>query len=86
MRPLHQHVIEAPLAELLPTQATIGYVEVHQKRVEWQALTRKVREEQIAKHWFPTVIGPAGRHYIIDHHHLDMEASYLPGWRGKSSN
>lgn len=78
MRPVHHHVIQANLNELLPTQATIGFVEVAQKRAQWQALGKKERKSLINTHWFPSVIGPAQRHYIIDHHHLGM-ALHLEG-------
>jgi hypothetical protein len=72
MRPLHHHVIPAELSDLLPTQGAIGYVEVSQKRAEWQRLSSKKRKTLIAQHWFPSILGPEGRYYIVDHHHLGM--------------
>ena len=72
MRPLHHHVIQVKLADLLPTQGAIGYVEVSQKRAEWQLLSLKKRQDLIAQHWFPSVFGPQQRYYIVDHHHLGM--------------
>lgn len=56
----------------MPTQGAIGYVEVDQKRAEWQLLSKKLRQALIAQHWFPSVLGPEGRYYIVDHHHLGM--------------
>ena len=72
MTPLHHHIVQAKLADLIPTQGAIGYVEVDQKRAEWQRLSKKLRQALIARHWFPSVIGPEGRYYIVDHHHLGM--------------
>lgn len=72
MRPLHHHTIQAKLTELMPTQGAIGCAEVSQKRAEWQGLSQKMRKALIAQHWFPSVIGPEGRYYIVDHHHLGM--------------
>jgi hypothetical protein len=72
MTPLHHHTIQAKLADLLPTQGAIGYMEVSQKRAEWQRLSKKMRKALIAQHWFPSVLGPQGRYYIVDHHHLGM--------------
>ena len=72
MTPLHHHTVLAKLADLMPTQGAIGYVEVDQKRAEWQLLSKKLRQALIAQHWFPSVLGPEGRYYIVDHHHLGM--------------
>jgi hypothetical protein len=72
MTPLHHHTIHANLTDLLPTQGAIGFVEVSQKRAEWQRLSKKMRKALIAQHWFPSVLGPKGRYYIVDHHHLGM--------------
>ena len=56
----------------MPTQGAIGYIEVSQKRAEWQLLSKKMRQALIAQHWFPSVLGPEGRYYILDHHHLGV--------------
>ena len=50
MTPLHHHTIQAKLADLLPTQGAIGYMEVSQKRAEWQRLSKKMRKALIAQH------------------------------------
>lgn len=72
MRPLHHHVIQADLQRLRPTQMTIGFIEVSNKRAEWQKLAKKARKQLIAEHWFPSILGPKGQYFIIDHHHLGM--------------
>jgi hypothetical protein len=68
----HQHLIEVEIRNLRPTQITVGRAEVETKRREWRSLGRKARIRLLALHWFPTVIGPKGRHYIVDHHHLGL--------------
>jgi hypothetical protein len=78
MKPLHHHLIKAKLTDLLPTQASIGFNEVDKKRKEWRKLSKKQFKEVIDRHWFPSILGPNGCHYIIDHHHLGM-ALHLEG-------
>lgn len=72
MESLHQVVVKAKLADLLPTQVTVGYAEVRQKRDEWTNLSKKQRQALLDQHWFPSVLGPKGRYYVLDHHHLGM--------------
>ena len=72
MHPLHHHVIQADIEALRPTQMTIGFVEVANKRAEWQKLSKKARKTLVADHWFPSILGPKGQYFIIDHHHLGM--------------
>jgi hypothetical protein len=59
-----------PLGELRPTQLTIGAHEVAQRRAAWEHSRGKARTALLAGHVVPGVIGPKGRIYIIDHHHL----------------
>jgi hypothetical protein len=68
----HQHLIQVPLADLHPTQITVGSAEVLIKRNQWAQLKRKARESTLASHWFPAVKGPGGRYFIVDHHHLGV--------------
>jgi hypothetical protein len=68
----HHHFVEARLLDLHPTQITAGLAEVAQKRREWAGLSKKNRKELLASHWFPAVLGPRGRSYIVDHHHLGL--------------
>lgn len=66
------HLINVKLSELRPTQAAIGYLEVTAKRNEWAGLQKKKRKALLLSHVFPCVIGPNGRYYVIDHHHLGL--------------
>ncbi|MBC7664261.1 MAG: chromosome partitioning protein ParB [Caulobacter sp.] len=68
----HHHFVEAEILELRPTQMTAGFAEVAVKRREWAALSKKDRKQLLQSHWFPAVLGPRGRHYIVDHHHLGL--------------
>ncbi|KIH83697.1 ParB-like protein [Pseudomonas batumici] len=65
-------LISAKLAKLHPTQVTVGLQEVALKQAQWQKLKRKEREAALDNHWFPCVLGPEGRHYIVDHHHFGL--------------
>ncbi|SFR95875.1 hypothetical protein SAMN05216570_1288 [Dyella sp. OK004] len=58
--------------KLRPTQMTVGKAEVADKRNLWRSLGKKKRKELIDAHWFPGVIGPKGKVYIVDHHHLGL--------------
>ena len=63
------------IAELRPTQITVGFREVAEKRREWSDRAEKSAKkaaEFLGRHLVPTVLGPAGRHYLIDHHHLAL--------------
>lgn len=62
-----------PIADLRPTQITVGMREVNAKRKQWKAkATTKAgkAEEFLGKHLIPVILGPKDRHYVIDHHHL----------------
>jgi hypothetical protein len=58
--------------KLRPTQMTVGKAEVAQKCSIWRSLGKKKRKELIDAHWFPGVIGPKNKVYIVDHHHLGL--------------
>jgi len=58
-----------PLAELRPTQMTVGLREVEEDRKRWRAHKKK-QSSFFGTHMIPVVLGPKGRHYVIDHHHL----------------
>src|ERR1017187_2870290 len=60
------------LSALHPTQMTVGRREVALKRREWSALKGKERKQLLKQHWFPVVIGPRHRYYIVDHHHFGL--------------
>ncbi|OOG48722.1 ParB/Srx family N-terminal domain-containing protein [Rhodanobacter sp. C01] len=59
-------------AKLRPTQLTVGKAEVAAKRAGWEKLGKKKRQELLASHCFPGVLGPKHRVYIVDHHHLGL--------------
>ncbi|HEY2445464.1 MAG TPA: ParB-like protein [Rhizomicrobium sp.] len=59
-----------PLADLRPTQLTIGLREVEERRKKWRARKGKKASDFFGTHLIPVVLGPKGRHYVIDHHHL----------------
>jgi hypothetical protein len=58
------------ISALRPTQMTVGLREVREKRRQWRELTEKNGPEFLGRHMVPTVLGPKGRHYVLDHHHL----------------
>lgn len=58
------------LAELRPTQITVGMREVREKRKRWQETEAKKGAEFLGKHMMPVILGAKDRHYVIDHHHL----------------
>ena len=64
-----------PIAQLRPTQITVGFREVAEKRREWRDRSEKSAKkaaEFLGRHMVPTVLGPSGRHYLVDHHHLAL--------------
>jgi hypothetical protein len=60
------------IADLRPTQITVGMREVAAKRKQWatRAKTKGKAEEFLGRHLIPVILGPKDRHYVIDHHHL----------------
>jgi hypothetical protein len=61
-------VTPIPVADLRPTQITVGMREVLEKRKRWREMRKK--GEFLGKHMIPVILGPKLRHYVIDHHHL----------------
>src|SRR5258707_672292 len=59
-----------PIKTLRPTQITVGMREVAAKRARWREEGTKKGAEFLGKHMIPVVLGPKGRHYVVDHHHL----------------
>ena len=57
---------------LRPTQITVGMREVRAKRRAWRMKANKNAGEFLGQHMIPVILGPKGRHYIIDHHHLAL--------------
>jgi len=58
------------IADLRPTQITVGMREVAAKRRHWRETSNKKGGQFLGRHTMPVVLGPKGRHFIIDHHHL----------------
>ncbi|MGZ5819817.1 MAG: ParB-like protein [Burkholderiaceae bacterium] len=65
-------LISAKLEKLHPTQITVGKLEVALKRKQWSELGKKARTDALASHWFPAILGPEARYYIVDHHHFGL--------------
>jgi len=60
------------IADLRPTQITVGMREVDVKRRELTHRPVKKIGPFLGAHMIPVVLGPRRRHYIIDHHHLSL--------------
>jgi hypothetical protein len=58
------------IADLRPTQITVGMREVAAKRRAWRAMKDGKGGEFLGRHMIPVIVGPRDRHYVIDHHHL----------------
>jgi len=72
-QPIHNRepvLTSVPIAELRPTQITVGMREVAEKRQRWRERAGRDRGEFLRRHTIPVLLGPKGRHYVIDHHHL----------------
>jgi hypothetical protein len=63
-------LITVPIKELRPTQITVGFHEVAEKRRHWSSLPDEKREHFVASHMVPVLLGPKGQRYVTDHHHL----------------
>jgi hypothetical protein len=63
-------LIPVAITDLRPTQITVGMREVNAKRKAWRETSNKKGEKFLGKHMIPVILGPKGRHYVIDHHHL----------------
>lgn len=58
------------VADLRPTQMTVGMIEVTDKQKELAKEPKEKRHEYLQKHPIPVVLGPDAQPYLIDHHHL----------------
>src|ERR1700743_3761193 len=60
-----------PILALRPPQMTVGRREVKEKRQRCREhKAKKKQEELLGKHMIPVVLGPDGKYYVLDHHHL----------------
>jgi hypothetical protein len=65
---------EAALKDLHPTQLTVGLIVVQDKKKHLAALGAAEQRSFMKDHPMPAVLGPQGRLYITDHHHLGRAA------------
>jgi hypothetical protein len=63
-------VAKAPIADMKPTQLTLGLAEVEERAAKIAAMTAAAREAYIEHKAIPYVLGPGRKTYIVDHHHL----------------
>ena len=59
-----------PVADLAPTQMTVGMREVSFKRRRWRERSSRQAADYLNKLRIPVVVGPNARQYLIDRHHL----------------
>ena len=59
------------IVDLRPTQITVGFREVAARRKRFERMKDKAGAF-LGRHMIPTVLGPKGRHYLIDNHHLAL--------------
>ncbi|HEV2531641.1 ParB-like protein [Phenylobacterium sp.] len=60
-----------PIEDLRPTQITVGFREVGEKRLQWREhASGEKGSEFLGRHMVPVVLGPKEKRYVIDHHHL----------------
>jgi hypothetical protein len=67
IRPVVRPVL---ISNLRPTQITVGLGEVKQRRNHLRQQQGKKAARYLGKHMIPVILGPDGRHYLIDNHHL----------------
>jgi hypothetical protein len=58
------------IADLAPTQMTLGFREVGFKRRHWRENGARQAAGYLGSHIIPVILGPGSRQYIIDRHHL----------------
>ncbi len=61
---------EVDIADLHPTQLTLGMLEVVRRAARMADMKKRDLDDFIRDRPVPCVIGPKGRLYMIDHHHL----------------
>jgi hypothetical protein len=71
MKPIREPTLKpVAIADLRPTQITVGMREVKAKRSRWRRVAEEKGAEYLGKHMIPVVLGPKERPYVIDHHHM----------------
>lgn len=64
------HLKPVAIRDLRPTQITVGFHEVENKRLEWRKRAQHDGPDFLGHHMVPVVLGPKRRPYLVDHHHL----------------
>ncbi len=67
-------ITATPPESLSPTQMTVGMIEVRDKQRQLAALKSAEQADFLRAHALPAVVGPRGKLYITDHHHLGRAA------------
>jgi hypothetical protein len=70
MSPREPTVTPVQIADLRPTQITVGFREVAEKRKAWREQPAKKGSAYLGRHMIPVILGPKSRHYVTDHHHM----------------
>ena len=65
-----EHSKTAAIADLLPTQVTVGMREVAFKRNRWRGKDQEAAERYLNTNAIPVIFGPEARYFIVDRHHL----------------
>jgi hypothetical protein len=60
------------VADLVPTQMTVGMREVNFKRRRWRERSSREAADYLNRLRIPVVLGPNARQYLIDRHHLTL--------------
>jgi hypothetical protein len=63
-------VTPVSIASLRPTQITVGFREVAEKQKAWRARSGAKGSAYLGRHMIPVILGPKGRYYVTDHHHM----------------
>ena len=58
------------IADLRPTQMTVGVREVERKRERWRRHGTDEKAKFLGSHMIPVLLGPKDQRFLIDHHHL----------------
>ena len=67
---LEPHATAVEILKLRPTQISVGMREVAEKRQEWRRHAEHNGPDYLGRHMVPVILGPKGRLYLVDHHHL----------------
>ena len=77
---MSEDVKTIPIADLAPTQVTVGMREVEVKRRRWQEKHCHTAADYFKAARFPVILGPHARHYLIDRNHLTLALQHEGIW------